>query len=328
MADVVNEGSLAVRVREAVAAWSRSQVELVQLAGELASSSVWALEGAPTPAHWLAELAGVETCTAREWIRVGRALQGLDASADAFASGLLSYAKVRALTRVATPETEQELVDLARVTPANDLARVLAGWVASTSDPAELEAHQHRRRAVTRRLEPDGMTMFVCRLPPLVAGRFDAALTARVMRFRPAPRDGERWPSLAQQYADALDGLVTDGVGAAETEIVVHVRSDGCSLDDGTPVAGSVVERIAPESFLRALIHDAEGRPVNASSRRRHPSVRQRRVVKERDRVCVDCGSPALLEYDHDPPWHLTRRTVTEDLALRCAPCHNRRHCA
>ena len=66
-------------------------------------------------------------------------------------------------------------------------------------------------------------------------------------------------------------------------------------------IGDSVVERIAPHSFLRALIHDAQARPVNASTRRRHPTARQKRVVKERDRTCVDCGGDLLLEYDHTP---------------------------
>lgn len=98
--------------------------------------------------------------------------------------------------------------------------------------------------------------------------------------------------SLAQQHTDAVAALVVEGGGGMEAEVVVHVRGDGCTLDDGTPLAGSVVERIAPSAFIRALIHDTEGRPVNASGRQRHPTSRQQRVVKERDRVCRDCGRP------------------------------------
>lgn len=108
--------------------------------------------------------------------------------------------------------------------------------------------------------------------------------------------------------------------------MIVHVRQDGSSLDDGTVIPMSVVERIAPEAFVRALIHDADDRPINASARRRHPSTRQKRVVKERDRVCVDCGATTLLEYDHVPDFAESGRSVVEELQLRCAPCHRRRH--
>lgn len=136
--------------------------------------------------------------------------------------------------------------------------------------------------------------------------------------------------SLAQQHADALRSLVMDGGGGGGvvTEVVVHVRGSGTSLDDGTPIPGTVAERIAGEGFLRALIHDADGHPINASGRQRHPSERQKRVVKERDRVCVDCGRTDLLEFDHVPPFEVSGRTLVDELELRCGPCHRRRHAA
>jgi len=135
-----------------------------------------------------------------------------------------------------------------------------------------------------------------------------------------------RWPSVAQQRADALIELIAAGGATPATEIVLHVRGDGCTLDDGTPVAGTIVERIAPDAFLRALIHDAQGHPIDASGRHRHPTTRQRRVVRERDRGCVDCGATEFLEYDHEPPYDQTGRTVVGELRLRCRDCHRARH--
>ena len=104
------------------------------------------------------------------------------------------------------------------------------------------------------------------------------------------------------------------------------MRGDGATLDDGTALPMSVVERIAPDAFIRALIHDADNRPINASTRRRHPSTRQKRVVKERNRTCVDCGATTLLEYDYVADFAQTCQTVVDELQLRCAPCHQRRH--
>jgi hypothetical protein len=123
-----------------------------------------------------------------------------------------------------------------------------------------------------------------------------------------------------------LVALLTGGGANVETEVVIHVRGDGCTLDDGTPVAGTLVERIAPKAFLRALIHDADRRPINASGRHRHPTTRQRRVVLERHRRCVDCGDTAFLEYDHEPPFDETHRTVIDELEPRCRSCHRTRH--
>ncbi len=58
-------------------------------------------------AHWLAWRASMDLGAARERVRVARALPLLPRVAEAFARGELSYAKVRALTRVATPDTEK-----------------------------------------------------------------------------------------------------------------------------------------------------------------------------------------------------------------------------
>ena len=326
------DAPLSDQLRHVITLWSRSQRRLVVLAAEFADSTEWVIAGAPTAAHWLAEAADVETCTAREWIRVGRMLARLPVTADAFADGRLSYAKVRSLTRVATPANETELVSLAEKVPASGLNRALAAWVTKNSDPEELAGHQRRQRSLRWRTEPDGVVTFTARLEPLVAARLIALVSAIVMRKWPATAEGEEnasadaRPTLAQQRADALNILLSDGIGAVETEVIVHVRGDGTSLDDGTPLPETVVERIAPMAFLRALIHDAAGRPINVTRRQRHPSVRQKRFVKERDRSCIDCGRQDLLEYDHNPPYRQTRHTVVEELELRCAPCHRRRH--
>lgn len=326
-------GPLSTELLEVTRAWARSQQRIVTLSVDFAESSEWVLAGSATPAHWLADIADVEVSTAREWIRIGRQLRELPAIAAAFAAGEVSYSKVRTLTRIATAENEEELLGIAKKVPAGELGRALARWLDRNSDPEELDEYQRRRRSVRWRTEPDGMTLFTLRLPPLVAAAFIAYLTAWVMKSRRrVTMGGNRAsavaPTVAQQHADAVEDLLTNGGGETLTEIVLHVRGDGCTLDDGSPIPGSVVERIAPESFLRALIHDAESKPRNGSGRQRHPNARQKRVVKERDQVCVDCGRRDLLQYDHDPPFEESQQTVIEELVLRCAPCHWKRHAA
>src|SRR5713101_433946 len=61
-------------------------------------------------AAWLSWRVGLDLGAARERVRVARALGTLPRLAQALARGELSYAKVRALTRVATPETEERLL--------------------------------------------------------------------------------------------------------------------------------------------------------------------------------------------------------------------------
>jgi hypothetical protein len=61
-------------------------------------------------AAWLGWRVGLDLGAARERVRVARALGSLPRLAEALARGELSYAKVRALTRVATPGTEARLL--------------------------------------------------------------------------------------------------------------------------------------------------------------------------------------------------------------------------
>jgi hypothetical protein len=92
---------------------------------------------------------GLDPGAARERVRVARTLGRLPRLAQALAGGELSYAKVRALTRVATPETEERLLALGRVATAAQVERVVRGWrqVDRQAEAAET-ARRHRARAL------------------------------------------------------------------------------------------------------------------------------------------------------------------------------------
>jgi hypothetical protein len=226
---------------------------------------------------------------------------------------------------VASVEHQEELCALAERVPAGRLGCALASWRERRETPEQTEARQAAAQCLRWGTDADGMIAGTFRLAPGDGAVLTTAVDTYVRRFRPGA-SADAWPGLAHQRASALVAVLRGGGTAVATEIVVHVRGDGCTLDDGTPIAGSVVERVAPQSFVRALIHDAEGRPINASGRHRHPTARQKRVVRERDRQCVDCGSTNLLECDHEPPYAWSKRTVVEELESRCANCHHDHH--
>jgi Domain of unknown function (DUF222) len=79
-------------------------------------------------AAWLSWRVGLDLGAARERVRVARALGTLPTLAEALARGELSYAKVRALTRVATPETEARLLAVGRAGTAAHVERIVRGW--------------------------------------------------------------------------------------------------------------------------------------------------------------------------------------------------------
>lgn len=122
----------------------KSTLHLLSTAG----SPEWVLTGSPTAAYWLAIIADVEHCTAREWIRIGPILQTLPTTADAFENREISYSKVRTLTRIATPGNERELLEIANTTTAADLGRALAAWLHRNADSEDIDADHQRQRSV------------------------------------------------------------------------------------------------------------------------------------------------------------------------------------
>jgi Domain of unknown function (DUF222) len=109
-------------------------------------------------AHWLSWRIGLDLGAAREKVRVARALGMLPLLARALAHGELSYTKVRALTRVATPETENRLLGVGRAGTAEHVERIVRGWRrVDLKAEARESAARHRRRALHVYRNGDGM---------------------------------------------------------------------------------------------------------------------------------------------------------------------------
>src|SRR5438552_2615536 len=79
-------------------------------------------------AHWLNWRCGVSLHTAREYVRVALRLADLPAVTAGFGKGELSYSKVRAISRIATPANEADLVELARAGTAGHLDKVVRSF--------------------------------------------------------------------------------------------------------------------------------------------------------------------------------------------------------
>jgi hypothetical protein len=89
----------------------------------------------------LAGVAGLDSGAARERVRVARALGALPRLAQALARGELSYSKVRALTRVATPETEERLLAVGKAGMAEHVERIVRGWPGAPGERYQVVVH-------------------------------------------------------------------------------------------------------------------------------------------------------------------------------------------
>ena len=130
-------------------------------------------------AAWLSWRVGLDPGAAREKVRVARALGTLPLLAQALARGELSYAKVRALTRVATPETEERLLAVGRAGTAAHVERIVRGWRrVDRQAEARETARQHASRALHVYEDEDGTVVLRGRLAPEVGALLLRALAA------------------------------------------------------------------------------------------------------------------------------------------------------
>src|SRR3954471_11503498 len=93
----------------------------------------WFGQGAQSCAHWLTWRVGMDPGTAREKVRVARALGALPAIDEAFAAGRVSYAKVGAMTQVATAPSEARLLAAALEATGAQLERICRGLKRATA---------------------------------------------------------------------------------------------------------------------------------------------------------------------------------------------------
>lgn len=226
----------------------------------------WEREGHRSCAHWLAFCTGIDLGAAREKVRAARALEDLPETSAAMARGALSFAKVRALTRVATAENENELLELAHGSTAAELERMVRGWrLLNRKDEADLERIRHASRTLS--IFPDSDGMYVVR------GRLDPEVGALLMRAVEAAGDAlyarEAWaegregnPDAAieinpeQRRADALGLLAERALGAG----FGGGGAEGADGSDET-VSGARAERYQVVLHVEAVTLERAGEP-------------------------------------------------------------------
>jgi hypothetical protein len=154
-------------------------------------------------AAWLSWRVGYAPGAAREHDRVARALGSLPLLSQALARGELSYAKVRELTRVAMPETEERLLAVGRTGTAEHVERIVRGWRRMDRKAEAQEATRHHAaRALHVYQDEDGTVRIRGRLTPevgaLLLKALEAARESQYQRRRKEAPDADT-PTMEQQ---------------------------------------------------------------------------------------------------------------------------------
>jgi uncharacterized protein DUF222 len=177
-AHIAETNRLGNEIAELSAHLEAAGAHLLDLIREFDARGGWN-HGFSSCAQWLAWRVGMDLGAARQRVRVARALGSLPLLAGALARGELSYAKVRALTRVATPEVEERLLAVGRAGTACHVERIVRGW---RRMDALAEARETTRREKSRALhvyqDEDGMVVIRGRLTPEAGAVLMQALAA------------------------------------------------------------------------------------------------------------------------------------------------------
>ncbi|MGY2084889.1 DUF222 domain-containing protein [Blastococcus sp. SYSU DS0539] len=312
----------AVRLAAATAAWLRLVAEFDRREG-------WHAVGIASCAHWLAWQCGASPGTAREHVRVARALDGLPLISAAFAEGRLSYSKVRALTRIAEPDTEQSLLHLALEATASQTERLVRSWRrADRVDPGTLTL----KRQFQHWWDDDGMLVVRMRMDAEEGARFltavdsiaerearrDRAAAKRAAVGSPArgepdeseqddereaiacarERTAARRCAAVAELADAAHHVGRRPGDPPRREVVVHVDAavvadDAAAgqayLEGGPALHPSQVRRMLCEATVVTML-EHDREVLGVGRRRRRATRAQRRALLRRDGGCARPG--------------------------------------
>ena len=345
---IANVDQLGNEIAELSAHLEAATARLLDLIREFDVREGWN-HGFRSCAHWLAWRASMDLGAARERVRVARSLPSLPRLAEAFARGKLSYAKVRALTRVATPETEERLLAVGQAGSADQVERIVRGWRrVDRQAEAREETYRQKSRSLQVYQDTDGMVVVRGRLTPeqgaVLMQALQAARDALYQRTRVAENVSEETPSMAQQQADAL-GLLAEtalhrgiepGAPGERYQVVVHIDASvladadapgQSALDDGTHVSSETSRRVACDATRVIMRHDEDGRTVEVGARTRTIPPALRRALHHRDRGCRFPGCGVRFGHGHHiRHWAQGGPTTLSNLAMLCRHHHRAVH--
>jgi Domain of unknown function (DUF222)/HNH endonuclease len=330
---------------------------LLELIREFDARGGWG-NGFSSCAAWLSWRIGLDLGAARERVRVTRALATLPRLAQALARGELSYAKVRALTRVATPETEERLLAVGRAGTACHVERIVRGWrrVDRIAEGQET-AQRHKSRALQVYQDEDGMVVVRGRLAPEVGAVLVQALAAAREALYQQARQTSANPGdvsaetssfaetpLEKQQADAL-GFIAEaalhhsldpGAPGERYQVVVHVDAPVLAdpdapgqsvLEDGVHVSAATSQRLACDASRVVMQHDQSGRVVEVATKTRTIPPALRRALHHRDRGCRFPGCGVRFGQGHHiRHWAQGGPTTLSNLAMLCRRHHRAVH--
>ena len=328
-----------------------AQHRFLTLLAALIERNAWEGYGIKSPAHWLNYHCGIDLGAAREKVRVAKSLSTLPAIDEAFRCGTISYSKVRAMTRSATPENEQMLLQVALHGTAQHVEQLVRKYrrAECLADDRCAES-QYEARELTCYFDDDGMLVLRGRMTPEDGAVFMKAVEAMVAAQYPCVVADEDVANLSekkfpQKRVDALLALAEQAMSTMEEglqpvssadkyQVVVHIeRSDAqhCSIESGAhhfPLSQATAKRLCCDASLVPVLEDSSGNVLNVGRKTRAIPPSIRRALQIRDQGCrfPGCCESRYVDAHHVQHWCDGGETRLDNLVLLCRHHHRLLH--
>ena len=317
---------------------NRATYALLVLIREFDERAGFVKWGQDSTAAWLEWRCDFAANTAREKVRVARALKEFPRISADFASGALSYTKVRAMTRVATQANETDLIRFALRHSASHVAQRCREIRMATPDSAGVAEKAFANRCLHIKHNRDrGVVTVTVELPMEAGELIEKALDkARddVALDHPDIVD-TTW---TKRQADAFVTMVKSFLCGCENEtqnsdhylVNVHVDQKALIGDAGrSSLPIDTVRRLACDAPVVTIVEDDNGQPLAVGRKSRAASTAQRRAIYARDNnTCrfPGCKNKRFVDIHHIDHWANGGETNLDEMLLLCTKHHTLVH--
>jgi hypothetical protein len=326
------------------------EYRLITKIGEFDSVGGWHQAGALSCAHWLSWRIGLAPGAAREKVRVARVLTKFPKIAKAFEEAKVSYSKVRAMTRVATPENEELLLQIARSTTASILEELCRKFrtVLERSRDDESPEEADSRRSVRHQHLADGRMRFTIDLAADEGPRFLAAVERATFEQGEGDVPAEMSPAEKRRRNKAdgvmimtesfLAGGPKEGKGGNLCEVRLHVtreqveqKTAGAFIENAgiTAVSAETARRLCCDAAIVEVTEDSSGKVLDIGRRSRTIPAAIRRAIEIRDQnrcAFPACTNTRFLDAHHMVHWVDGGETSAANTCLLCRRHHRFTH--
>ena len=328
-----------------------AQHRFLTLLAALIERDAWAGHGIKSPAHWLSYYCGIDLGAAREKVRVAKSLQQLPGIDEAFRAGTISYSKVRAMTRSATPENEQMLLQVALHGTAQHVEQLVRKYrrVERLTDDRRSQS-QYDARELTCHFDDDGMLVLHGRMTPEDGAVFMKAVEAMVAAQNPPVTQDDVSANLPektfpQKRVDALLALAEQAMNTMEEglqplssadkyQVVIHIERGNeqhFSIESGAhhfPLSPATARRLCCDASLLPVLEDSSGNVLNIGRKTRAIPPSIRRALQIRDHGCrfPGCCESRYVDAHHVQHWCDGGETRLDNLVLLCRYHHRLLH--